>query len=93
MRVRSGIGGREPLDFEACDDCLCSTPGCLDMSVQFSDVVLQPFDPTFLLGKTLSAFFLAAIDELHDFISQLLILHIAHIGEGGADGRDDGRGK
>ena len=81
------------MDFEACGNFLCGTSSCLNMGVQFSDVVLQPFDPSFLLGKTLPTFFLAAIDELCDFVSQFFILHVADIGEGGADSCDDGWSK
>src|SRR5712671_5664938 len=91
--VTAGIVTGKALDFKACGDCLGSVSGHLDMGIQFLDMVLQPFNPVFLLGETLPTFFLAAIDEFCNLVSQSFILQVTDVGEGRADGRDDGRGK
>jgi len=64
-----------------------------DVSVELADVVLKSLDPTFLLGKTLAAFLLALVDKFRNVMSQPLVLHVVDVGEGRANGSDDGGGE
>ena len=83
----------ESMDFQAGRDGLKSVSGTFDVGVELADVILQSFDPTLLLGKMLTTFLLAAVDKLSNLVSQPFILHITDVGEGGADGSDDGGGE
>jgi len=69
---------------------LKSTFEALDMSVELADVVLESFDPTLLLSKALTTFFLAVVDEFRNIVGQPFVLHVVDVGEGGTDGGDDG---
>jgi len=40
------------MDFKSCQDTLEGTLGGLDVGVELADVILQSFDPSFLLGET-----------------------------------------
>jgi len=40
------------MDFKSCRDTLKGTLGGFDVGVELADVVLQPFNPPFLLGET-----------------------------------------
>jgi len=64
-----------------------------DVSVQLANMVLKPFDPSFLLGKALTTLLLAVTDELRNVVSQSFVFHVVDIGESGADGSDDGGGE
>ena len=64
-----------------------------DVGVELTDVVLKPFDPMFLLGKALATFFLAVADKFRNVVGQPLVFHVVNVGEGGADGSDDGGGE
>jgi len=64
-----------------------------DVVIEFVDMVLKSFDPALLLGKTLVAFFLAVVDKFCNIVGQSLVLHVVDVGEGGADGSDDGGGE
>jgi len=78
---------------EASQDILEGVLGFLDVGIEFSDVVLKPFDPALLLGNVLMTLLFMAADQLHEVISQSLILFVAHVGEGGMDNSDDGWGE
>jgi len=64
-----------------------------DVSVELTDVVLKPFDPTLLLSNALATFFLAVADKLRNVVSQPLVFHVVDIGESGTNSGDDGRGE
>jgi len=64
-----------------------------DVGVEFTDVVLKPFDPTLLLSKALTAFFLAVADKFRNVVGQPFVFHVIDVGESGADSGDDGRGE
>ena len=83
----------ESMDFQAGRDGLKSVSGTFDVGVELTDVILQSFDPMLLLGEMLMTFLLTAVDELGNLVSQPFILHITDVGEGGADGSDDGGGE
>ena len=67
--------------------------GILDVGVEFSDVVLKPFDPVLLLGNVLTTLLFTATDQLREVISQSLILFVACIGEGRTNDSNDGWGE
>jgi len=78
---------------EASQDSLEGTLGLLDVGIEFADVVLEPLNPALLLGNALTTFFFMAADQLHEVISQPLILLVTCVGEGGMDDSDDGWGE
>jgi len=78
---------------EVSQDSLEGTLGILNVGVEFSDVVLKPFNPSLLLGNVLATLLFTATDQLREVISQSLILFVAHIGEGGTNDSDDGWGE
>ena len=65
----------------------------LDVGVELTDVVLKPFDPTLLLSKALTTFFLAVVDKFRNVVGQPLVFHVVDIGESGTNSGDDGRGE
>jgi len=81
------------VDVEAGRDILKSALETFDVGIELTDVVLKPFDPAFLLGNTLATFLLAIVDKFRKFVGQPFILHVIDVGEGGADGSDDGGGE
>jgi len=78
---------------EASQDSLEGALGILDVGIEFSDVVLKPFNPLLLLGNVLVTLLFTATDQLREVISQSLILCVAHIREGGMNDSDDGWGE
>ena len=81
------------MDVETGRHVLKSTLEALDVGVELSDVVLESFDPAFLLSEALATFFLTVADKLRKFVRQSLVLHVVDVGKGGADGGDDGGGE
>jgi len=63
------------------------------MGVKLADVILKSFDPSFLLSKALTAFFLAVVDKFRNVMGQPLVFHVVDIGKCGADGSNDGGGE
>jgi len=74
-------------------DILEGALGFLDVGIEFSDMVLKPFDPALLLGNALTTLLFTAADQLREVISQSLILLVARIGEGGTNNSNDGWGE
>jgi len=92
-RCGGRTGCREAVDIEASRHVLKSAFEAFDVGVKLADVVLEPLDPALLLTKALTTFFLAVADELRNIVGQPLIFHVIDVGEGGADGSDDGWGE
>jgi len=78
---------------EASRDILEGAPGFLDVGIEFVNMVLEPLDPALLLGNALATFLFTAADQLHEVISQSLILLVAGVGEGRTDNSDDSWGE
>ena len=81
------------MDVEAGRNILKGALETFDVGIEFADVVLKPLDPTFLLGKTLAAFFFTVVDKFRNIVGQPLVFHVVDVGKGGADGGDDGGGE
>ena len=81
------------MDFEASQDILEGTLSGFNVSIELADMILQALNPSLLLGDAQVTLFLVAVDKLHNFISQSLVLHEAGVGEGRVDGGDDGWGE
>jgi len=78
---------------ETSRDSLEGVLGFLNVGIEFADVILKPLNPALLLGNALTTFFFTAADQLHEVISQPLILFVTCVGEGGADNSNDGQGE
>jgi len=81
------------MDVETSRNILKGALETFDVGIEFADVVLKSLDPALLLGKTLATFFFAIVDKLRNVMGQPFVLHIIDVGEGGADGSDDGGGE
>jgi len=64
-----------------------------DVGVEFADVVLESFDPAFLLDHALAALLLPLANKLRKVVGQPLVFHVIDVREGGADGGEDGGGE
>jgi len=89
-----GRAGRcEAVDIKAGRHVLKGALEAFDVGVKLADVVLESFDPSLLLGKALTTFFLAVADKFRNIVGQPLVFHVVDVGKGGADGGDDGGGE
>jgi len=91
---RGGGAGRcETVDFETGRDVLKGALETLDVSIELSDVVLEPFDPALLLAHALTTLPLAVTNEFRKVVGQPFILLVVDVGEGGVDGGEYGGGE